>query len=316
MAASRDESGESGVSDDRSALRRLDDAVVPALQRAARATTSFLASPLRGLRRWEERFANGRPERFLWRNRQALALVVALIAFAGSYVHLQRYPDLAAGADGPRPGPVPGPTVGPTGGDLPGGSIVVGPAEGAVLADYVQERRDALAEAPEGERLAVVSFEEYVTPERAAELIPDGFEPVSIQLRLPDGQMEPFTVEVEDGIASAAEDAIAGERQRIADEEAEFEELLGSGTVEDEDFLEEFRQQLERLKAVRNLLDSGAGTVFAVVVEGPVEDLRELADEDAVRLVDLAPEEADAASSTFYGLLPDDDERATYGTFA
>lgn len=316
MAASREQSGESGVSDGRSALRRLDDAVVPALQRGARATASFLASPLRGLRRWEARFAHGRPERFLWRNRQALVLVVALIAFAGSYVHLQRYPDLAAGADGPRPGAVPGPTAGPTGGDLPGGSAVVGPAEGAALADYVRERQDALAEAPDGERLAVVSFGEYVTPERAAELIPDGLEAVSVQLRIPDEQMEPFTIEVEDGIASAADEAIAAERQRIADEEAEFEELLGSGTVEDEDFLEEFRQQLERLKAVRNLLDSGAGTVFAVVVEGSVGDLREVADDDGVRLVDLAPEEADPDSSTFYGLLPDDDERATYGAFA
>lgn len=314
MAASREQSGESGVSDDRSALRRLDDAVVPALQRRARAIASFLASPLRALRRWEERFAHGRPERFLWRNRQALVLVVALIAFAGSYVHLQRYPDLAAQADGPRPGSVP--SAGPTGRGLSGESVVVGPAEGTMLADYVQERQDVLAEAPDGQRVAVVSFGEYVTPDRAAELIPDGLEPVSVQLRVPDDQMEPFTVEVEDGIASAAEEAIEGERQRIADEEAEFEELLGSGTVEDEDFLEEFRQQLERLKAVRNLLDSGAGTVFAVVVRGSVDDLRQVADEDAVRLVDLAPIGVDPGSSTFYGLLPDDDERATYGAFA
>lgn len=297
-----------------SRLRRLDDAVVPRLQRAARAGARFVASPLRWLRRWERRFAQGRPERFLWRHRQELVLVVALLAFVGSFVHLQRYPDLAAQADG---GQAAGPPVEPTSDDgtaLAGGAVVVGPAEGESLEGYIAERRDALADVPDGDiRIAVVSFTDYLDGEQAADVIPDALTAYVVQLRLPDQRLEPFEVEVERGVEEAAAGAIAEERERIAREEAEFQDLLDSGTVEDEDFVAEFREQLERLKAVRNLLDTGAGTVFAVVVRGAGEDLRTLAEDDRVRLVDPAPAEIEVDASTFYGLLPDDEGSASFG---
>lgn len=298
-----------------SPLRRLDDVVVPRLQRAARATARFASQPLRGLRRWETRFAHGRPERFLWRHRQELVLVVALLMFAGSFVHLQRYPDRAAQADGG--GSVAGPTAEPTSDDGPalaGGAVVVGPAEGQELEDHIADRREALADVPDGEtRVAVVSFTDYLDGQDAADVIPDELSPQVLQLRLPDPRMEPFEIEVDEGIEEAASDAIAQERERIAQEEAEFQELLESGTVEDEEFLAEFREQLERLKAVRNLLDTGAGTVFAVVVIGEGQDLRALADHEQVRLVDPAPAETEVDASTFYGLLPDDEETASFG---
>lgn len=275
----------------------------------------FGSERLRGLRRWERRFAHGRPERFLWRHRQEMVLVVALLMFAGSFVHLQRYPDRAARADGG--GSAVGPTAEPTSGDGPalaGGAVVVGPAEGQQLDAYIAERREALADVPDGEmRVAVVSFTDYLAGQDAADVIPDELSAQVLQLRLPDPRMEPFEVEVDDGIEEAAAEAIAEERERIAEEEAEFRELLESGTVEDEDFVAEFREQLESLKAVRNLLDTGAGTVFAVVVRGPGEDLRALAESAQVRLVDPAPAETDADASTFYGLLPDDEETASFG---
>ncbi len=322
--------------------------MVPRLQRGARAAVRFLARslgrPLRSLRRWEQRFAHGRAERFLWRHRQELVLVVSLILFAGSFVHLQRYPELNAQASDQAPAPGPTTTGSPSDDPpaLAGGAVVVGPGRGEQLAPYIADRRDALAGIADDEiRVAVVSFTEHLTGEQAAEVVPDGVTALEVELRLPDPQMEPFEVAVgeeredgevgeegeereereereagaagEDGIESAVNEALAAERERIAREEAEFRELLESGTVEDEDFVAEFRQQLERLKAVRNLLDTGAGTVFAVVVRGPVAELRALAEAERVRLVDPAPAETDPAASTFYGLLPDDDETASYG---
>lgn len=297
-----------------SPLRRLDDAVVPRLQRGARVTARFLGSPLHGLRRWERRVAHGRPERFLWRHRQVLVLVVGLILFAGSYVHLQRYPELGTTASD-RPGSGSGAAGSPDGRPgLAGGAVVVGPDDGEQLAPYIAERRDELAELADDEiRVAVVSFADYLTAEQAADVVPDSLTPLEVELRLPDQQMEPLEVDVDDGVDRAVTDALAAERERMAEEEAEFRELLESGTVEDEDFVAEFRAQLERLKAVRNLLDTGAGTVFAVVVRGPAGELQALAEAERVRLVDPAPAETDPAASTFYGLLPDDDERASYG---
>lgn len=297
--------------------------MVPRLQRGARAVARFLASllgwPLRSLRRWEQRVAHGRPERFLWRHRQELVLVVALILFAGSYVHLQRYPELNAQASDPAAAPGPGTAGSPSEGPpaLAGGAVVVGPGEGEQLAPYIADQRDELAGIADDEtRVAVVSFTDYLTAEQAAEVVPDGVIALEVELRLPDQQMEPFEIEVEEGevgIESAVNEALAAERERIAQEEAEFRELLESGTVEDEDFIAEFREQLERLEAVRNLLDTGAGTVFAVVVRGPAAELQALGEAERVRLVDPAPAETDPAASTFYGLLPDDEETASYG---
>lgn len=307
MSASDDDGG--------SPLRRLDDAVVPRLQGAARAVVRFASGPLRGLRRWERRFAQGRPERFLWRHRQELVLVVALLMFAGSFVHLQRYPDRAAQADGG--GSAAGPTAEPTPDDGPalaGGAVVVGPVEGQQLEGYITERREALADVPGGEtRVAVVSFDDYLDGPDAAAVIPDALSPQVLQLRLPDPRMEPFEVDVDDGIEESVAEAIGQERERIAREETEFQELLDSGTVEDEDFVAEFREQLERLTALRNLLDTGAGTVFAVVVRGSGEELRALADREQVRLVDPAPAETELDASTYYGLLPDDEETVSFG---
>lgn len=299
-----------------SPLRRLDDAVVPHMQRAARRAVRAAGAPFRWVRRWEAGLAEGRPERFLWRHRQELVLAVALIAFVGSYVHLQRFPDRSAQATDQRRSvaPTPAATAGDDGPALAGGAVVVGPAQDEELGPYIDARRGALDALPAEEtRVAVVSFEEYLTGEEADDLIPDGLSPLLVLMRLPDQEMEPVENEVDGSIERGVAQAVAAERERIAREEAEFQELLESGTVEDEDFVAEFREQVERLRAIRNLLDTGAGTVFAVVVEGSAGDLRQLAEDDGVRLVDPAPAETDPETSTFYGLLPDDTDTASYG---
>jgi hypothetical protein len=295
-------------------LERLDQRVVPALQRAARGGVSFLAAPLRLVHRLEDRLAGGRPARFLYRHRQLIVLLAAVTAFAGSYVHLQRYPGVRAAVEAPAAG-----GVAPGGAERSAGpaegAATVGPGRGIDLGRYVQERREALAAAEPGQqRLAVVSFDRLLTGEDAAGRLPEGADPLAAQLRVPVDDQDPFTVEVGDGdLVPAVRRAVARERERAGEEEREFRRLLESGTIEDEGFAEEYRLQADRLATVRDVLDAGSGTVFAVVVRAPVDRLQRLASADGVRLVDLAPPGVDPAASTFYGIRPDDRRRASYG---
>lgn len=292
-------------------LHHVDDRFVPALRRGLRAVGHTLGGPLRAIARWEQRFAHGKALRALWPNRQLILLAAAVLAFAGSYVHLQRFPDLRearAGAAGSPP---------PEASDVPpvlaGGAVSVGPPLGARPFDYITERHEALR-AADGRRIAVVSFDDYLPAEQVAAVLPEGVEVLAVQIKVPSEGEQPQHLEVAGGnVEAAVAEAVTAAAQRIAEEEAELRRLLDSGTVEDPAFAEQYRVDAERLKATRNLLQSGAPVVFAVVVDAPVEELTDLASHDAVRLVDLAPEETAVEQSTFYGLLPEDREEVTYG---
>ncbi|MGH3440976.1 MAG: hypothetical protein ACRDUY_02815, partial [Nitriliruptorales bacterium] len=88
-----------GASRPPSRLARLDDRIVPVIQRRSRRTARVLGAPLHALRRFEDRVAPG-PVRGVLRFRQLLVLAAALILFGGSYVHLQRFPDRPAAQAG------------------------------------------------------------------------------------------------------------------------------------------------------------------------------------------------------------------------
>lgn len=262
----------------------------------------------------EERWFDGLVARTA-RSWNVALLVAVAIATAASAVHMDRYPELqrvrqeAAQQDLRRPGDA------TTTGALAGGAGDVGPAVGVDLQRYVADRRDALAALDEDERrLAVVSFDGYLTGEQAEALLPGSVQVRLVQYRVPVDGAQPLESEVVGGeLAASVERALAAELPAIAAEEAELRTLLDSGTLQDEEMVADHEARLSELQALRNLLASGAPVVFAVVVEGPVGALRELAAGEGIRLVDVAPSGAELDGSAFFGVRPEDDRRASYG---
>ncbi|MBW3619348.1 MAG: hypothetical protein KY461_03825 [Actinobacteria bacterium] len=300
------------------ALARLDRRLVPALQRGARRVARGLGAPLRLVARAEERLFPGLVRRVVpgWRVPALLAAVLVVLASA---VHMQRYPDLRDGggevADGPRAPAAAAPTTGAVDPlDLSGRSV--GPRQDAELAPYVAERKAALAELPaDGSAVAVVSFEEYTTAAEALAAVPGDVQVLRAQYRIPaEGERPQETLVPADGAIAGVESAVAAALAPIEDEITEVESLLASDTVEDPAFEADLERRLSELRAVRNLLEAAPAVVFALVVEGPVTELRVLAEHGAVRLVDPAPAGADAEETAFYGLLPEDREFASFGT--
>lgn len=302
--------------DDPSLLRRLDRRVVPRLQRGARATGRVLTSPLVAVARWEERFARGRPLRFAARHRRSLALVATTLAVTASFVHLQRYPEIRdarrAAEVAAQEQSVRDPRAVGAGRDE---AQVVGPRAGEDLRGYVDERAAALAAVPADQRVvAVVSLAEYATPEEVVALLPAGTEVRFAQYRVPAEGERPLETEVvgDDLVGSVAR-AVEVVVEPILSEIVEAETLLASGTIEDEAFAADLERRVSELEAVRNLLDSSARVVFAVVVEGEGDQLRAIAAAPEVRLVDVGDPGAEVARSRFFGLVPEEREEAQFG---
>lgn len=299
------------------ALARLDRRVVPALQRGSRRVARGLSWPLRALARLEDRAAP-RLVRLGVRSWRAVALVAALIATLGSAVHLQRYPDVreARRQAAEQPGEPRSVSGGEPADAGAGTSDPVGPAVGEGAAEYVASRRGALAALPaDEERLAVVSFSDYRTAEEVAESLPRDVVVHLVQYRLPTEGARPLQIEVTgDELTEAVGRAVDDAAEDILAEIAELRTLLESDTIDDPEAEADFERRLSELQAVRNLLDATPTVVFAVVVEGPVSALTELAERDDVRLVDPAPEGADTTASAFYGLLPEEREEVSFGT--
>lgn len=315
----------------RSALARIDDRIVPRLQRVASTTAHVLAAPVRGLARLEERVFAGRPAHFGYEHRMTVAFVAVLILFAGTLVHFQRYPELQRRAAEERAA-AEALSVREAGsysqggsdgeGTLGGGAVAVGPPVGADLEDYADERGTALAALDaETTYVAIVSFASYVSGEDAGARLSAAVTPVLAQYRIPisdsveagQADEELGEVEVVGGDLAAAVERLIDVRVRdLRAQEQEFQSYLDSG-VESEEYRRDFENRLEELRAARNVLDGSGAIVFAVIVEGRGEDLQALARERGVRLVDPAPSEIDVDSSAFFGVRPEDDRVATFG---
>ncbi len=289
-------------------LGRLDDAVVPRLQRAVRA-------PGTGLRSLDRGIGDGQFALFMTRHRAFASLVIAGLLFGATAVHAQRFPELQ---EQQRLAANQTPTSGGSEADdptLPSRPVTaVGPLDGAQVAPYLAERQvivDALA--PDDEVVAVVSFGDYLDPNEVALLLPDGLVVHEAQFQLPERDPVPGTVEVADGdLAGAVGRHIDLLIAQLRSEEGEVQSLLDSG-VESEDFRADYEARVDELRTTRNLLASGGEILFAVVVSGTAADLRELADEEAVRFVDATTGTVDVDTATFYGILPTDRERFSYG---
>lgn len=296
-------------------MRRLDDALVPRLQRGARPVGSVLGAPGRLLRRLDDGFAGGRPARAVRRHRGLVTFLVVALAFAATAVHFQRYPVLqerarqAAENQGVAGG---GGEGVPGGGDDTAAAGAIGPLVGAQVEPYLTSRGEVLdaADADE-ERVAVVSFASFLEPDEVAELL-DAVDVHLVQYRLPERTPRPAELEVGDDAATALQARIDELVTELRAEEDEVASTLESG-VEDEDFRADYEARLDELRGLRNTLSSDPGIAFAAVATGPVEALRSLTDDDRVRVVDLAPPTTEVDTTTFYGVLPTDRDRFTFG---
>ncbi len=243
--------------------------------------------------------------------RPLIALVaVAVLAIGGSSLaaelrEQQQEPTTpSAGSQEPaQPSPEPGREA-----------VVVGPARGADVDGYVQDRTAALQEAPPTVDTAVVSFTEVLTIEEVLTIIGDGAQVRGVLLRLPLELATPQTVRVGPGddTAAAVEASLAERLEPVVTELEAQRELLESGTVEDEAFVAEYERRVEELESARTAAEEGE-VVHAVVVRGALADLQSLVDAPAVRLVDPAQPGTDVALSVFHGLLPGDEETVSFG---
>lgn len=290
-------------------LERLDREVVPVLQRSARSVAGLLGRPFRAVTRAELRTRLGRA---LHRNVGLLLLGAVAIAFLASAVHLQRYPGLRD-ADALSAGGSTGALPGARGAGA--ASPAVGPVVGADVDDYLERAGAGLDDLPgDDPQPAVVSYGEYRTPEEVLASLPATAEVLSVQYRLPSEQERPQRLDTDrDGLVATVEEVVEGAREQFAEEEREVQRLLDSGTVEEESFREDLELRLSELATIRDVLAGEAPVVFAVVVRAPPDDLRALSEHDAVRLVDAAPGDDDGSGLVFYGVLPEDQDRVTYG---
>lgn len=294
------EQGSPGSSSGRSVLGRVDDALVPVLQRGARGVTRGLGWPARLLARFDRWFLGGRPARAVHEHRTLVAFVVVALAFAGTLVHFQRYPELRQQQTSAGPG-----------GSGDADVAAVGPVTGASVDPYLSERRQALAAAPDdAERLAVASFSDFRTAQAVAEDVGD-LTVHEVLHQLPEREPRPQRLAVDGDLVGAVEELLAQRVAELEEEEADVASTLE--TTDDPDFREDFQARLDELQALRNTLVDDPRIVFAVVVEGRVDRLRALAGRDEVRLVDLAPEGTDVGTTTFHGVLPTAGTRFEHG---
>jgi hypothetical protein len=98
----------------------------------------------------------------------------------------------------------------------------------------------------------------------------------------------------------------------LAEEARDLRSTLDSD-VADDAFRADFERRLEELADLDEVLGPDAPVVFAVVVAGSAADLRTLAADPVVRLVDPGGPPGASDRSRAFGLLPDDTVRATHG---
>jgi hypothetical protein len=222
---------------------------------------------------------------------RTIAAVVAFVLAAGVVVVAQRADRDELGDE---------PVVGGAGGDpasgFVGGDRAIGPLQGIELPTYREERRKALAEAA-GRRAAVVSFARYVTEADVERLLAEvaDIEPRSLLVAAPGG----IPAVVDD-----LEDWASDQRREAKSEREELERLLP--TIEDEEFLLQYRSDIDRLRRLETSVDPKGAVVFGAVVVADADDLRALAGLDGVRLVDVGVGDDVPREDEARGLRPEE----------
>ncbi|MCU1448862.1 MAG: hypothetical protein JWP02_1032, partial [Acidimicrobiales bacterium] len=145
-----------------------------------------------------------------------------------------------------------------------------------------------------GERVAVVSFNRYVTAAEARAAA--GRTPVVLLLAAPPGGA-PSLVKGDVGEwAQQQKTAAVSERDQT-------QELLK--TVDDPDFKSFYQSEVVRLNKLIAAVNPNGPVVFAVAVRGPAADLQALARTPGVRLVDVGASAKASDSTEFHGVRPE-----------
>jgi hypothetical protein len=292
---------------DDTALARIDAAFVPRLQRLASPLRRVAGAPVALLTALDDRVAGGRPARSAIRNRSLVAFVTVLVLFGAGLVQFERYPELRAQESQVEPTPVADATEPMDAGD----GTMFGPVIGARVDPYLEARQRELDAADADEvRFALISFDNFVTPERAEELAV-GVDLLRVQYQLPEREPRPEETLLTGDLADELGLFLADLIDTLREEEQQTASMIE--TTEDPDFRADFEARVDELRGLRNTLQQDPRIVFALVVRGTVADLRQVGQDADVRLVDLVPRDADIDALRLHGILPTDHDRFTYG---
>ena len=174
----------------------------------------------------------------------------------------------------------------------------IGPLPGAVIGDYLTERRTAL-ERLTGEAAAVVSLTAYATEAQVRE----GVAPLAVVALLAAPPGDTPSVVTRPLVQWADE---RREAQRV--EREEISRIIP--TTDDPEFKAFYEQEVVRLDKAIAALDPAAPVLFGAVLRGSADDLRSLSLKPGVRLVDIAPPGEPAETVEYRGLRPEEAERA------
>lgn len=174
----------------------------------------------------------------------------------------------------------------------------IGPVPGEEVAAYTAGRAQALATA-KGDRVAVVSFNRYMTEGEARAVV--GQLAVSHLLAAaPAGTPSVVT--------GSMVDWVNGQVGANRSERDEIQKLLP--TVDDRQFKAFYQDEVNRLTKLIDSVKPEGPHVFAVAVKGPTAALQALAQAPDVRLVDVGPSSKLPAGTPLRGLRPEEKEKA------
>jgi hypothetical protein len=211
--------------------------------------------------------------------------VIAFILAAGVAVALTRA-DSAGSSD---PSAVSSDAVAGTG---------TGPVAGTDVATYAADRARALAGAS-GRWAAVVSLRSYVTEDQASRTF-GPLSPSALLAAAPGGDPAVVRGPVTAWMAQARTDAVE-ERKQL---------LSMAASTDDPSFRDQFNADADRLSRLLDQLDPAKPVVFGFVVTASAAELRSLASQPDVRLVDVVGRSLPDRLDDLHGLRPEETVKA------
>ena len=173
----------------------------------------------------------------------------------------------------------------------------IGPLSGRDVPQYIFDRKRELG-AISDVRAAVVSLTGYMREQDARKLV-EGLNVRALLVAAPGGGPRVIT----GSLAEWADEA----RRDAAEERAEFEKLLPTyNPKEEQEFIDEAKEQIARLRRVEETASATGEVVFALVVVAPAEDLRRIGDTTGVRVVDVGESPAVPAVANIRGIRPEE----------
>lgn len=237
----------------------------------------------------------------------ALLVAVVFLAVAGAFLLARSGDDrVAAPPPSAQTSATPRPSVTAT-------DTVLGPREGTAIDGYLARAaaRTAQVAAQDGEArlLALVSLNEYVAPQAAADLLA-GVDVRQAYLRAPSaGELaEVFEVPTPFELASTLRSfyaTTAAAKQEDAREFQGYADTIGETSADETAAKRAFVADAQRATAEASAFAADCACVFALVVEGPAAALAELSRTPAVRGVEPADRSARFEELQVFPLRPE-----------